>query len=230
MFLNGNFNKALLLVGDTSTKLASQEDRSVALLFGDAGSATLLERDKDSPLMTFVLGTNGAGAPNLIVPAGAFRNRWSQEACIKKDMEDGNRRSDIDLYMNGPENFSFTLKEAPQLISNVLSETGQSTENIDAFIMHQANRFMLKHLAKRMKIPEDKLPIVLENFGNTSSASIPLALTEALGKQLQKDKLDLILAGFGVGYSWAAVSLSCGPMNIPNLTIVSEKLINIKEA
>lgn len=220
LIASGGANRVILLAGDTISRIAAPKDRSVALLFGDAGTATLLERDDQALPMSFVLGTDGGGQQNLIVRAGGFRNPHSEKSCLVSEREGGNMRSDEHLFMNGPEVFTFTLKEVPGMIKALVTDY----DAIDAFVMHQANKFMLEHIAKRLKIPREKLVVTLEKYGNTSSASIPLAMTEALSQKLTTTSMNLLLAGFGVGYSWGAVTLTCGPMVMPELVIVQEKM------
>ena len=178
LIAGGAVQRVLLLAGDTISHLCSPEDRSVALLFGDAGTATLLERDDTAETMHFVLGSDGSGREYLKVEAGGFRTPWTPESVVRHECEGGNQRSAADLYMNGAEVFSFTLKAVPALVRQVLALAGKSMEDLDAFVPHQANRFMLDHLTRRMKIPAEKLVLGLEDFGNTSSASIPLALVK----------------------------------------------------
>jgi 3-oxoacyl-[acyl-carrier-protein] synthase-3 len=210
--------KVLLLVGDTISRIASPRDQSVALLFGDAGTATALEPDPNAPPMFFELGADGAGSNELIVRAGAFRNPASDQSAIRTPREGQNVRSDEDLFMNGPEIFTFTLQRVPPLVKAVLQTAGREAGEIDSFVFHQANRFMLEHLAKRMKLPADKFALAIGDFGNTSSASIPLAITSTpLRMRLQERSQRLLLAGFGVGFSWAAVVLECGPAVCPEL-------------
>lgn len=222
MIASGAIRRALVLSGDTSYRLCSPEDRSVALLFGDAGTATLIEYSGDAAPSFFVLGTDGSGEHHLKVPAGGYRMEWSPEALVRHEYEGGNKRSASDLYMNGPEIFAFTLRAVPSLIKKVLANAGQTAETIDHFVFHQANKFMLDHLIKRMKLPQDKCVLGLENYGNTSSASIPLAMVTHLREQLQKEELNLVLAGFGVGFSWGGASLRCGAMTVPELVLVAE--------
>jgi 3-oxoacyl-[acyl-carrier-protein] synthase III len=221
--LRGSFRRILLLTGDTITKLAAPRDRSVALLFGDAGTATALEADPDAPDMHFEMGTDGTGKDHLIVPGGGFRTPHTAALAEATEREGGNIRSDENLYMNGGEIFGFTLNRVPPLVEAILKNSGWTRESADAFVFHQANRFMLQHLGKAMKLPADKMVLGLEEFGNTSSASIPLALTTGLRERLSSSTMRLVLAGFGVGFSWAGAAITAGPMVMPQLIEYSGK-------
>jgi 3-oxoacyl-[acyl-carrier-protein] synthase-3 len=216
--------RILLLVGDTSTRMISPQGQSVALLFGDAGTATALEpaSDGETP-MFFELGADGSGADSLIIPVGGFRRPRDETTAVRTVREGGSIRSDQDLFMDGPEIFSFSLARVPGLVQSVLHFAGRQLGEIDHVIFHQANRFMLLYLAKRIGIPADKFVVAMENFGNTSSASIPLAITTSpLRQQIQTSPTRLLLAGFGVGFSWAASVLSCGPAVCPELVEYDE--------
>lgn len=203
---SGAARRALLLVGDTISKVVSAEDRSVAYLFGDAGTATAIESGTASP-MHFITGTDGTGAEFLQIPAGMFRTRSTQDTRLARARDGGNIRSDEHLYMNGAEIFNFTIREVPKMINSAMEAAGWGVPDVDAYVLHQANRYMLDYLAKRMKLPMDKVPFALESFGNTSSASIPVAICEHLGDRLSQAPAKLILAGFGVGFSWAAAAI-----------------------
>ncbi len=210
--------KVLLLVGDTITHLISPQDQSVAFLFGDAGTATGLEPAPDAAPMYFELGSDGSGVNSLIVPAGGFRQRCNSASCVRTPREGGGTRSDEDLYMDGPEIFAFTLRRVPPLVKDVLSASGCGMDDIDAFVFHQANRFMLDHLAKKLKVSSEKFVVGMKDYGNTSSASIPMAIaTTPLRARLESQPTRLLLAGFGVGFSWAGAVLTLGPGVFPNI-------------
>jgi 3-oxoacyl-[acyl-carrier-protein] synthase-3 len=203
----GAARRVLLLVGDTISKVISEDDRSVAFLFGDAGSATALESSTDVASMHFVTGSDGSGAGHLQIQAGMFRERSSEQTRAVRARNAGTARNDEQLHMNGPEIFNFTIREVPAMISTVMQAAGWSAGQVDGFVLHQANRFMLEYLIKRMKLPPEKVVMALEDYGNTSSASIPLAICARMRERVMDTPARLVLAGFGVGFSWASAAL-----------------------
>lgn len=211
---SGNLNRVLLLAGDTISKVVSPEDRSTSMLFGDAGSATALERtkgNKSSKSIKFALKTKGQGFGNIIIPYGGFRNIEGEQSRTLR--QEGIIRSDYDLYMNGTEVFNFTINDVPSTINEFIELQGIPKDGIDIFIPHQANLFMLKHIAKKIQISLDKMAVSLDRFGNTSIASIPITIVDTLTNKYNKstDKLNILLAGFGVGLSWGVVFLELIP-------------------
>ncbi|WP_411705140.1 3-oxoacyl-ACP synthase III family protein [Edaphovirga cremea] len=210
----GGSRRVLLLVGDTISKIVSDKDRSVAALFGDAGSATLLQYDAAAQPISFALGTDGHGANNLIVPAGGFRDRNGGVS----EINEPDVRGPFDLFMNGAEIFAFTLARVPSLVRALHESRTDKGDAIDHYVFHQANKFMLEHLAKRMKLPREKVIVDLESVGNTSCTSIPLALSLA---NLEKDRRIsglMMLAGFGVGYSWAGCIIDFDKVWVSEMT------------
>ena len=205
--LQGQINRVLLLVGDTCSKFTSDQDRSTFPLFGDAGAATIVEKDTNAGSAHFVLGSDGAGAKNLMIKAGGFRDPRRGPALERIEGDDGNLRRDDELFMNGQEVFTFTLNRVSPLVSELLEYSNNQIENVDHFVFHQANEFMLKHLAKKAGIPDEKMPLNMENFGNTSSASIPLTICQKLKNNLTTEKPKLAMFGFGVGLSWGAAMI-----------------------
>jgi 3-oxoacyl-[acyl-carrier-protein] synthase III len=196
----------LLIVGDTPSKSINPRDRSALPLFGDGASATLItghesEIDFVGP---FVFGTDGRGAKNLIIPAGGWRIRPTPETAIAYDDGTGNFRSQQDLFMDGAEIFNFSLQTVPKSIKQLLEKCQMTLEEIDFFVFHQANKFMLEALRRKIKIPKEKFSINLENYGNTSSATIPMALEAAIEQGRISAGSKVLVCGFGVGYSWAA--------------------------
>ena len=195
----------LLLTADTYSKYIHPLDRSVRTLFGDGASATAIvgSTDGGGSIGPFVFGTDGRGADNLIVKAGLFREPKSVASAIEKEDASGNVRTDEHLYMNGAEVMAFSLAEVPKAATSLLEKAGMDREDIDFFVLHQANRFMLEALRKKMKIPESRFPIVMEQCGNTVSSTVPLALKQMKDDGMLRHGSRLMLLGFGVGYSWA---------------------------
>ena len=214
---NKKDSKGLLLVGDTLSKVSSPKDISVKPLFGDAGTATAVEYKNKKNKIYFCLGTDGKGYENLIVPAGSFRKPSNIETKKRVLMNDNNIRSKEDLFMNGGKIFEFTIERVEPMIKKVLSLLKWNYTNVDYFIFHQANKFMLDHLVSKMDIPKEKASYSIEKFGNTSCASIPLCITDQLQNKINKKEINIVIAGFGAGYSFGAAGFSCGPIILPKL-------------
>lgn len=207
---SGQARTVLLLTADTYSKLVNPADKSVRTLFGDGAAATLVIADERETLIgPFIYGTDGAGAENLMVPTGGTRRRVVNDAALVAD-DAGNARTVNDLYMNGTEIFNFTLRMVPEAVNQLLVKSGVKQDDVDLFVFHQANRFMLEHLRRKLKIPAEKFVIALEEVGNTISSSIPMALEHARKDgQLKAGQL-VMLVGFGVGYSWGATLMRWG--------------------
>ena len=206
LMASGQISTALLITADTYSKLLHPRDKSVRTIFGDGATATLLRAvASDNPLIgPFVYGTDGSGAENLIVPAGGLRRPRSEATAVAVNDGSGNIRSADNLYMSGGEIFNFTVSVVPDLINDVLKRSGKSLDDIDLFIFHQANRYLLEHLRKRMKIRPEKFFVAMGHCGNTVSSTIPIALKHAWLENRLAPGATLMLVGFGVGYSWAA--------------------------
>lgn len=196
----------LLITADTYTKLLHPSDFGVRAVFGDGAAATLIRGvDADyEGIGPFVFGTDGRGAQELMVPAGGMRMPITQDTWIEREVEPGVFRSPRNLYMNGPEIFSFTLKTIPGLVNALLTKCKMASADVDYFIFHQASRLVLDHLRKKMRIPEEKFSINLESSGNTVSSTIPMAMEASLEKGRLRQGFKIMLVGFGVGYSWGA--------------------------
>jgi 3-oxoacyl-[acyl-carrier-protein] synthase III len=203
----GSANQVLLLTSDTYSKYLHPQDKSVRTLFGDGAAATIItgvpSDSQDDLIGPFVFGTDGSGADALIVKSGA--SRFPLEPQNSEEERTGEERfPDRYLYMNGPAIFSFTLKVVPSMVKELLSKSNLSQENIDLFVFHQANRFMLEALCKQVKINPDKFLIDLLDQGNTVSSTIPIALSNATSERNMAGNSKAMLVGFGVGLSWAA--------------------------
>ena len=198
---SGIATNILLITSETYSKHIHTKDRSSLSIFGDGAAAIIITKSEKEQLFDFVLGTDGKGYKNLIVPNGGMRCRYQENAEEKVD-QSGSIRTDNNLFMNGPEIFNFTIKKVPAVVSNVLEKNNLNLNNIDFVIFHQANSYILEHLRKKIKIPKEKFYINLENTGNTVSATIPIGLKDCLDKKLINKGELILLVGFGVGYSW----------------------------
>lgn len=206
LIATGQAERVLLITAETYSKFIHPRDKSVRSLFGDAAAATLVSKvDGDQPMIgPFVLGTDGAGGKNLIVPTGGLRcARTPGSAEVVADSS-GNWRSRDNLFMDGAEIFSFTLRVIPDCVNRLLRKTEKTLDDIDLFAFHQANQFMLEHLRKKLRIAPERFLVALDNCGNTVSSTIPIVLKESKQKGLLLPGKLVMLVGFGVGYSWGA--------------------------
>jgi 3-oxoacyl-[acyl-carrier-protein] synthase III len=201
----GVANNVLLLTSETYSKYLHPRDKSNRTIFGDAAAATLISSDGFAELTDFCLGTDGRGAKNLIVETGGLRCVNTLET-ITWD-EEGNPVSPDHLFMNGTEIFNFSLDIVPILVKDILQKNNLVQDNIDLFILHQANRYMMEFLRKKMKINPELFYYYIEKVGNTVSSTIPIAIKEAIKDESVSKGKRVLLAGFGVGYSWGATIL-----------------------
>lgn len=200
----------LLLTADTYSKFIHPLDKSVRTLFGDGATATaVVARETAQPSIgPFIFGTDGSGATHLMVETGGARMARSNESAVEHADDSGNVRSRDDLYMDGAEVMGFSLREVPKAVTGLLEKARLPKDAIDYFVLHQANRFMLEALRKKLKIEPGRLPVHLAECGNTVSSTIPLTLIAMREQRLFDEEQRLMLVGFGVGYSWAACLLN----------------------
>lgn len=198
----------LFLTAETYSKFIHRADKSNRTIFGDAATATLITADGGlATIGDFDLGTDGRGAENLMVKRGGMRHERTQDNTASMDEYD-NAHNDNFLYMNGPEIFNFTSAMVPPLVENVLKKNALQMEDIGLFIFHQANKFMLNHLKKKINIPDGKFYVDMAECGNTVCSTIPLAIGSALQRVSLSKGDKVLLAGFGVGYSWGGTVLT----------------------
>jgi 3-oxoacyl-[acyl-carrier-protein] synthase-3 len=209
--------KALLITADTSYKTMSPQDRTMIMLFGDSGSAVVLEKDLEREEgFSFASRTNGYKFKSIITPAGAFRNRELKP--VDEKWSDDIVRNDYNTHMKGMAVFEFSITDVPRLINDYFAATETTAENYDFFILHQANLYILKQLSRKNKIPFDKIPVSIDRYGNNSSNSIPLVLADHFSEK-DAQKLKMFISGFGAGLSWA-----CGSFSIDTSVILPIKV------
>jgi len=212
-----HIHNVLLLDGETRSRVYHPKDRKTALIFGDAGVATLISKASTYGKSYFSLNSDGSRENVIKIDSGGYRNPSSFDSLKEKVVDEyGNIRTDEHGYMNGADVFNFAIREVPKSIHEILAFAEVSKESVDYFVLHQANQYMNSYLAKKMQLPSNKVPTNLDRFGNTSSVSIPLAIVTELNEVLSQPKC-LLLSGFGVGMSWATAVLNMGPCHIPRL-------------
>ena len=205
---SGGFRKALLLDGETRSRIYSPKDRKTAFLFGDGGIAAIIEKGDQFEESYFSLNSDGSKESYIKMDAGGYRNPSSIETLKEKVVDEyGNIRSDEHGYMSGADVFNFVLAEIPKDIKTVINLAKTDLSQIDFFVFHQANSYMNNYLAKKLKLDTERVPNSIEKFGNTSSVSIPLTIVSELKNKLQGNK-KLLFSGFGVGMSWASAIIN----------------------
>lgn len=205
LVVSGVAANVLLLTGETYNKHLHPKDKGNRTIFGDAASATLVGTDGIAEIGNFSLGTDGSGADNLIIKSGGMRCPKRQDD-LHFD-ENNNPVSSDYLYMNGSEIFTFTLGNVPPLIADTLSRNGVEKDEADLYVFHQANKYMLDFLRKKIRIAPERFYYCLSEYGNTVSNTIPIALSNALQDGFLTKGMKVVIAGFGVGYSWGGCLL-----------------------
>jgi 3-oxoacyl-[acyl-carrier-protein] synthase-3 len=197
MLKAGGQQRLLVLHGETPSLFPNPDDHATTLLFGDAGSATALEAAPDAAGGWFGLHTDGTGHAGLIMRGGGFRDRRPENA------------RDLFLHMDGAGIFNFTILRVPPLIHDTLKFAGLTVTDIDLYAFHQSNRFIMKHLMKKCGLPPERVPIVLDRFGNSGGPSVPLAVTQ--GQEPTDRPRRAMMVGYGVGLSWSAAIAELAP-------------------
>lgn len=231
MMANSDFNKALLLVGESLTKMVNPKDKSVNMLFGDGGAAILLEKTEQVSTIKGILKTDGTGYKAIIAPGGGFRNIDAPTQDFT--WPDGNVRSLYNTNMQGDDVFGFTISQVPRTIKEFLAKTEVDINSYDCLAFHQANKYISQMLCKKLKCSEDKMPLCLDRFGNTSAPAIPLVLCDTYGSVDEDKELRVLACGFGVGLSWGVCSLTINPKDVFPIVetdeIFEEGIINSPE-
>jgi len=217
LLTNGQLRKGLLLVGDTALKPCSPDDKSTYPLFGDAGTATAVEFNENTEGIRFHFAVDGAGYESIIIYDGGFRNQVNVDSFKMVEVEPGIKRNKLQTVLDGMNVFSFGISKAPESIKLLFEKFEINLNEIDYFVFHQANLFMNEMIRKKLKIPQEKVPYSLKNFGNTSSATIPLTMVTELKERLRKEKARIIACGFGVGLSWGSVYFKTNKITVCDL-------------
>ncbi|WP_196213157.1 3-oxoacyl-ACP synthase III family protein [Bacteroides cellulosilyticus] len=205
LILAGIARNILLLTSETYNKYLHPQDKSNRSIFGDGAAACLISSDGMAEIGDFVMGTDGNGAENLIVKTGA--SRYKNRTGYSDEDDEGHLRYDDYLYMNGGAIFNFTLDAVPLMLKQVLEKNAIKKEEIDYFVFHQANKFMLNTIRKVCVLPKEKYYINLSETGNTVSSTILIGLKDCLTNEIIHKDMQVMIAGFGVGLSWAGTVL-----------------------
>ncbi len=214
---NGDMKKALLLAGDTILKLCSEKDKSTYPLFGDAGTATAVEYNDISDGLKFTFSSDGNGAEAIIVKDGGYRNPVSLESFEMTESGDGIISSNLHLDLDGMSVFSFGISKAPASVKYLLGNYDIDKDKVDYYLVHQANMFMNEKIRKKLKLTPEQVPYSMQDFGNTSCASIPLTMVTQIAEPLRTKSLKSVACGFGVGLSWGSVYFETENICVPQL-------------
>lgn len=209
--------KALVLAGDISTACISDKDKSTTPIFSDAGSATALEFKQGAPPLYFNLQGDGKGFGAIIIPDGGYRNPVTENSLKEEQISEGIIRNKTHLILHGINVFNFSVNEVPKNIEALLSFTGADRAKIDYFVFHQANRIINESIRKKLKLEPDQVPYSLRDFGNTSSATIPVTVITQIKNEAETKPLKMIFSGFGVGLSWSSMLAETTGMVCPPL-------------
>lgn len=196
---------ALLLMGETASKLVNPLDKSIAMMYGDAGAAILLEKAEKNEAVTTLLRSDGSRYRSIILPAGGFRDMNppdEQFVC-----SDGITRSLYDIHMDGTSVFSFSITDVPKALNDYMDYTDTSTADYDIFVFHQANEFIIKQITRKLRVNKKAVPVSLDRYGNTGGVSIPVTLCDVYGNEESGVK-KILMCGFGIGLSWGVTSMS----------------------
>ena len=217
LLTSGTMKRGLLLAGDTTLKPVSPHDKSAWPLFGEAGTVTAIEFENQADGFHFHFSTDGSGYDAIIIPEGGYRNPVSHLSFEYQELEEGISRNKLHTILNGMDVFSFGISKAPQTVNKLLELIGKEKTDIDYVLFHQANKFMNEKIRKKLKLTAEQVPYSLKNFGNTSSATIPLTLVTQLQKELITRDLSIIGCGFGVGLSWGSAYFEISKIVCPDL-------------
>ena len=223
MLSTGGIKRALLLVGDTVSKDQNQASHESRPLFGDCCTATALEFEQDAPAMYFNNGTMSEGGKALILTQGGYRNPYTHETL---DIELARRAGTLSEGqaddMDGMDVFSFAITKVPKAMKKLCAEYEINMEKVDHLVLHQANKLIIDAIAKRMKMPSEKVPLGLREYGNTTSASIPLTIVSACSEEYRNGHQKSLVCGFGTGLSWGSAYFETNHIVVPEVIIYKQ--------
>lgn len=215
---SGTFRKALLMVGNTQSVYSSYEDRTMYLLLGDAGTVTALEYNPTiQRSMNFHYMTDGSGKDFVMVPDGGSRNPISQNSFVMEDYGNGIKRTRLHEKMDGDEVFSYAIRNVPKSFKMLSDYFNLNVDNADYILLHQANKFLCETLRKKLKLPAEKVPYNIHEYGNTSGSTIPLLMVTNLQEQLQSKEMELFMTTIGVGFSLGSARIFTSKIVCPDL-------------
>lgn len=219
MLSNGDIRRALLLIGDTALRMGSMQDKSRVPLFGDMGTAIALEYDPSAQPIMIDFHTQGSGYKALMTPHGGYRHPITEESFVQEDFGNGIIRAPKDTLIDGLAVFTFAISKPAKTVANLMEELHIDKDNdIDYYLIHQANKLIVDRLVKKLKLPAEKVPYNLEEFGNTGGASVPGLMVTRLREQLQQEgNKRLLCSSFGLGLSWGTMLLNVERLVIPEL-------------
>lgn len=221
MLTRGQVKRALVLVGDTALRMGSMKDKSRVPLFGDGGTALALEYDETANDIVIDFHTLGSGYEALMTPHGGFRNPATPESFIYEDFGNGIVRAPYHTMINGMNVFSFAISRPPKSVEKFMADYNiDRNSDIDYFLIHQANKMIVDRVVKKLKLPLDKVPYNLEEFGNLGGASIPSLMVTRIADKLRKEETTLLCSSFGLGLSWGTMLLKTKPMVIPKMILL----------
>lgn len=210
----GSVKRALLLVGDTALRMGSMKDKSRVPLFGDSGTAMALEYDPSAEDIVIEFNTKGSGYAALMTPHGGYRHPITADSFVEQDFGNGIVRAPKDTLINGMDVFSFAITKPPVSIKNMMENYHLSVDSVDYFLIHQANKLIVDRIVRKLKLPLDKVPYDLQEFGNLGGASIPMLMTYNLAEALQSRPLTLLCSSFGLGLTWGTMVLKTKGMKV----------------
>lgn len=204
---SGTARRALLLVGDTALRMGSMKDKSRVPLFGDSGTAMALEYDTSAEPIVMDFNTLGSGYEALMTPHGGFRHPITEASFVEEDFGNGIVRAPKDTLINGMDVFAFAISRPPISIKKLMEKYSLDTDNVDYFLIHQANKLIVDRIVKKLKLPLEKVPYDLQEFGNLGGASVPMLMSYSIPEQLSSKPLTLLCSAFGLGLTWATMIL-----------------------